>query len=294
MQLVALAERLLRVLLAGSALLMVGCSTSEPPIDTQRLNRAELIYEAALGNPGDSSDELVEFLVEGEERRESQLRDCMSEDGFSYIPFTPTETSVPEGLPGSREFAQSHGFGIVSGFLGEFESEVGASEAFDPNADYVNSLSNDEQDRYREQLYGVGGCMDQVDEASGVVDEIIASYEDQLIAQIIELYEQPEYIFALDRQDECMTSNGFEGFSASGLREDVSLRLSELGPEIDASSVELRQLRSDEIAAALAVHDCEEQFRAETDKLFDDSAGRFDALYRSEIVGLIYDAIGDG
>ena len=88
------------------------------------------------------------------------IAECMVKEGFEYTPDTnnggvviDSEGDGPEW--GSLEFAEQYGYGMMS-WPGQDQINEQQEEYVDPNADYVNSLSESEQNAYYETLYGPG------------------------------------------------------------------------------------------------------------------------------------------
>ncbi len=117
-----------------------------------------------------SDDAEAEFAAQATEAEEV-IAQCMREEGFEYTPVDQTQfTSFGfdnEDLPwGSRAWTEKYGFGITTQRFSQsevgpdligyddsaFEEESG--EFVDPNQDYLDSLSPNEQDAYYEALYG--------------------------------------------------------------------------------------------------------------------------------------------
>lgn len=86
---------------------------------------------------------------------------CMAEEGFEYQPeiydavdsFDPWSDSEFE--PGTREWVENYGYGILT-FFEEEQSTVGleTAEFVDPNAEYLATLGEDGMDAYYAALHG--------------------------------------------------------------------------------------------------------------------------------------------
>lgn len=143
-----------------------------------------------------ASSPLAEFLGQGdflsdpeaaqarwaEEERERQdiIASCMQAQGFEYTPVDYSQfTSFEQDLEdyGSDEWVAEWGFGITTQRFSQqqvgpnlkgwedqaFEDD--AQEFVDPNQDYIEGLSQEEQDAYYEALYGGDNFFPEVDES---------------------------------------------------------------------------------------------------------------------------------
>lgn len=105
---------------------------------------------------------------------EELVAQCMSEEGFEYIPvdhsggqsFSSDDLDVEWG---TREFAELYGYGATTDPWSDLMEEVpedGGDQWFDPNEEYVSSMSESEQEAYYLALYG-----DQTGPAEGEEEE---------------------------------------------------------------------------------------------------------------------------
>jgi len=91
-------------------------------------------------------------------RREDLVAQCMRRAGFEYIPdlhanrwVVGSESVDDTTMPENRELVMRYGFGVVSG--DRFISTPGRTGE-DPNQEYVESLSDSEQEMYWLTLFG--------------------------------------------------------------------------------------------------------------------------------------------
>lgn len=110
----------------------------------------------------EGEDWSIEKAKEQDRQREDLVAECMAKEGFEYVPNTNNvsygeEVDDSEGPQwGSKEFAEQYGYGIVD-WPGRQEMEnQDPEEYFDPNQDYVTSLSESEQQAFYDTLYGKG------------------------------------------------------------------------------------------------------------------------------------------
>ncbi len=118
--------------------------------------------------------------AEEERERQEVIASCMQAQGFEYTPVDYSQfDTFEEDLEdwGSEEWVAEWGFGITTQRFSQqqvgpnlkgwddarFEDE--AQEFVDPNQDYIESLSQEEQDAYYEALYGGENFFPEVDES---------------------------------------------------------------------------------------------------------------------------------
>lgn len=137
---------------------------------------AGVLVFSACGDPEQESNAspLQEIWGEPESPAESRAKQleveevtaqCMKDEGWEYTPVDysaqfpgPTEQEDPT----DPSYGEKYGYGIVHNYeiyelpnLDENGEYVGSDEGFeDPNGEYVNSLSMDEQQEYYAALYG--------------------------------------------------------------------------------------------------------------------------------------------
>jgi hypothetical protein len=123
------------------------------------------------GSAGDSGDSTTSPLAAlfgfdsdpVEQRRlqlaaEEQIASCMRDLGFEYEPVDYSTMTNPEDelqFTDPTAFGEKYGYGIMRSYeLYETGSGVAGPEFVDPNQEYVNSLSADEQTAYYNALFG--------------------------------------------------------------------------------------------------------------------------------------------
>ena len=151
------ARLLVPAVLAAAALLVTACSSGEKsPSDYSEGPLSK--YTNALWD----DEEYTQEKFDKQNVKEQELiASCMAKEGFEYIPdtnnggvvfSTDDESDGPQW--GTEEFAKQYGYGIID-WPGMNAQESSAEEEWvDPNADYVNSLSESEQEAYYEALSG--------------------------------------------------------------------------------------------------------------------------------------------
>jgi len=130
--------------------------------------------------------------AEEERERQDIIASCMQAQGFEYTPVDYSQfASFEQDLEdyGSDEWVAEWGFGITTQRFSQqqvgpnlkgwedqgFEDE--AQEFVDPNQDYIEGLSQEEQDAYYEALYGGDNFFPEVDESMSE-EEQEAIFED--------------------------------------------------------------------------------------------------------------------
>ncbi|MFT3944932.1 MAG: hypothetical protein QM705_14070 [Ancrocorticia sp.] len=139
------------------ALALTGCSGSEDKgKDSSEENYGPLgDYLMAM----DMGQELTQEDYDQQDiKREELIAECMAKEGFEYKPDTNNGGTVvnsddydgPEW--GSLEFAQQYGYGF---FNSPWQENAGEPQEYvDPNQDYIDGLSESEQQAYYETLHG--------------------------------------------------------------------------------------------------------------------------------------------
>jgi len=160
------------------AVLAAACG-SEDASTTEASGSDETNFESPLADfmgfdwGGDFDQDAAQAQIEEQQRAvNEQIVSCMAAEGFEYIPEDTSDFAVfegnvgPDGLEyGSDEWVAKYGFGISTQVFsqdmvgpelvgydeGEFMEE---GEFVDPNQEYVNSLSEADQEAFYETLYG--------------------------------------------------------------------------------------------------------------------------------------------
>jgi hypothetical protein len=136
-----------------AAFALTGCSSAggggAPAAPTEEASPLDRYFELLSGQ---QSDEAMQ--KENAEVQEA-IAVCMNEQGFDYVPDTENGSfSVDSsGLDWeSEEFAKTYGYGITTDPFGDQQGSD--DDHVDPNADYIDSLSESEQAAYSEALWG--------------------------------------------------------------------------------------------------------------------------------------------
>lgn len=142
------------------ALLLTGCGggggeSTEPEAE---LGAIDQLYEDIYGDydAEDSNQQMIQI--------EEITAECMAEEGFDYTPVDYSQSggavaSTDDGIEeewGTLEFAKKWGYGSTTNPYGEATEEPVETEDewIDPNQEYVESMSESEQNAYYTALYG--------------------------------------------------------------------------------------------------------------------------------------------
>ena len=146
--------------LAATAMVLVlsgcgGASSDELSYEDSPLNE----YLAAAWGSDLSPEEQQKKFDEQQVKVEELISECMSEEGFEYVPNTSSggvmTSDGGEWEPDKREWVEKYGYGYVNSPFAEQQDEGPTDQEYvDPNADYVSSLSESEQTAFYEVLYG--------------------------------------------------------------------------------------------------------------------------------------------
>jgi len=166
----------------GDSWLLSACGGGEgSDSEAAGLTFADSPISRALGvdfsNPADGQDQFAEQTRVAEE----QIVECMAAEGFDYVAQTQSFEAVNNPFEEAmqlapREFAEQFGWGMatLSGFDQAFE--VG-QEFVDPNQDYVESLSDGEQQAYFETLHGVQPDIDFENLTDDEINDAFENFE---------------------------------------------------------------------------------------------------------------------
>lgn len=135
---------------------------------------------------------------------QERIAECMHKEGFKYVPELQHDMNAVKNFeregpePGTLEYAQLYGYGVVEDEFLEFISQWTSEQEYsNPNEEYVASLTVSEQKAYDEALWGpprevqelteneVAGCANQARAGSGNATEF-------------RVYDDPEYLNMLE------------------------------------------------------------------------------------------------
>lgn len=230
------------VLVTILGIIMSACGGSTAPVDaTQSL-------EDALGY---SDPEGLQRVLR---QRQSEVQDlvttCMTEQGFTYIPYVPAEIDLSaqstSGLS-EEEYAATSGYGIATTVDELFQSDLFNPDA-DPNTAITEAMSVEERAEYNLVLFGsetaaddavsgvrlgggaIGGCAGDAQKAIygeggpfqlfGDFGEAIEELQDRIDAD-------PRIIDINVQWSECMAEQGWSYASPQGAERAAEQRIQE-------------------------------------------------------------------
>ncbi|MGO3833592.1 MAG: hypothetical protein ACTJGT_06475 [Microbacteriaceae bacterium] len=264
------------VTVGAASLVLSGCSSNtEPNPEDHPLNA----YWSALYTGEDMTQEDYDKQHDEEQ---ALIAECMAKQGFEYKPDTNSgtvifeddgeeeeEDSGPEW--GTLEFAKEYGYGIVDWpGMNDMMSPANGDEEeyFDPNEEYVMSLSESEQQAYYEALSGPGLTDEQMELLEEGEDFDWDSLDQGCYGEAqketqnnpaMDIYEDPEFADLMqdlenlytDMQDderikklnsdwaECMAKEGLSDYSDRNLAQDsLQEEWNEKAEEVNANNGE--------------------------------------------------------
>lgn len=146
-------------LAVAAALLFTGCTGSAAPDSSDDGGASERsplteYLSAIYGEQGSSDEE----LAAQQKKREELVATCMKKSGFDYTPDLQAATTTYAGSgeewkPDDRQWVSQWGYGAVD-FPGSDGAQNPSTTWVDPNADYLNTLSESERQAFTEALWG--------------------------------------------------------------------------------------------------------------------------------------------
>lgn len=293
-----------RTLLAATAVAvtaaLAGCSgggTPEPEESTP--GPLEAFFNEMYGN-GDQDAANAQMM-----RVEEIVAECMSEQGFEY---TPVDYSTQPGFDsageepeeewGTLEFAKKWGYGATTNPWGTPEEEPVPSdqEWVDPNQEYIDAMSETEQQAYWAALYGnqeyvegeeteydwtTAGCQGKAQHEvyeAGTDGEDFSALQEEMSAMYEQIQSDERIAEATSAWASCMADAGYPGLATvedasnsiyeqvNALWEDAYAELDpETATEEDYAAIEDQvteaqaAITEEEIATAVADVTCQEE-----------------------------------
>lgn len=204
-------------------------------------------------------------IIEYSHRIEEHIANCMTGEGFEYIPIDPDQpalTGTPEGMPATEEeMRQTYGYGVVFHVRLSYQPLV--MELDDPNAAIRQAMSMTEQKAYG-PVYG--RCMNQARERHPDPFGADSPSEGWLAAQAQQIrqaaWQDPRVQQEIDRWSRCMAKAGYDFAHPDDARDHIS-ELAEpylqthAGIDLDqATAAELDELQTVELAVAHTDYAC--------------------------------------
>ncbi len=271
-------------LVLGAALTLSACSGG-PGGGGEKLTWEDSPLQEYLGVVYGDYDE--DDFAKQQQETEELVAQCMSEEGFDYIPVDQSQNSVnfDDEDRETLEWVSEFGYG-VNLTQEEQEELYGSPEDFvDPNQDYVMSLSESEMTEYYAVLYG------QQDEVMDPDEEYVYNWEDagcygwaQHEIQGDQAYEQEQFQEIFDSMNSlyedtqkdprlkelngewasCMADAGYDEFKlqfdAAQSIYDKQNSYWEENPEGEGpDEAQIKEWRDEEVKVAVADFECKEK-----------------------------------
>lgn len=272
----------------GIVVLLSGCSG---PVESAQEETPLTPYMNAVYGGDLSEEEQQARFDEQNTQREELTATCMTEEGFEYIPNTASSSlsfsSGEEWKPDDRDWVAQYGYGMID-YPGRDEPVDPEQVTEDPNADYVQSLSESEQTAYWEALYGAspseeelaedgsyeydwtkGGCsgmaQHEVQDADPLATEEFAALSESLNDFWNTMQDGPGFAELNSAWAACMDEAGQPGFTEQveaqqSINDEYNAMWENVteGPGPTPDSPEMVELGEKEIALALIDLDCRE------------------------------------
>lgn len=257
--------RLLLYAALGLAVLPVGasCSLNGGDEESQSTASAEALrlYDLRFGNPLATSQSAVDAAVSAEQAIYVAISECMEAEGFTLK--VPDRLDIASMMYFSGVDEQTRADVEVNGFG---VSSKGAS--FDP----LSGMSAPEMESFAR-------CSEVARAQEMAVEQALAAFDESFLA-VAEGYLSDERIVEADRQwSDCVRAQGYDASNRSELEAQYSGRTTETPTE-------------DEVKAALAAFDCDEQVRSIREEVLAEYAEQFDEKYKLEALRAIDAALG--
>lgn len=281
---------------AAVAVVVVGCTTAAGSVSDDAVQAdAASVDDAATGRELTDAEQ-----VQVDQALELLVRDCMTAEGFRYVPVRVASVEERQGsgyVLDDVGWAREHGYGL------ELEDQVAEIQQNDPNHAYANALPDAERIRWSTALDGdpSGGMLTAELPAGGSVqtprescfaqakDELYGDFAawfqaEKVATNLVGLY-APDIIAderfetALKAWSECMRRHGHDYPDPPAIREDLPALLKGLSDE-KARAVE-KELAVAEATCAVretslvsTALDLEDEYRGRLDQ-YDDAVADY-------------------
>lgn len=302
------------VLAAGLAGCSATADTAAPKPEDSPLNK----YMMAIWGGDLSTEEQQARFDEENKVREALVAECMTEQGFEYIPNVQSGATIfssgDEWNPEDREWVAQYGYGMVN-FPGRDAPMTDDQSYVDPNQDYISSLSESEQMAFYETLHGpqpteeelgedgsyeydweTAGCYGLAQHEAEQENPALSDEFAPLMNSLEEFWSETQDSTAFADLDaewsSCMADAGYAGYDK---QMDAQMEFSEElnkyyenQTEWIEDDPELAELGEEEIEVALADLDCREKtgYRAAYAKVQYEREEAFIADHKAELDAL--------
>ena len=239
----------------------------------------EIEFRIVGRQPDDGQDEIQAHFNANHRAREEFIAACMSEQGFTYVPFldgVPTLTLIGDDTDyptyGSRAFAEQFGFGISTDGV-TFSQVWSMPQTTNPNDELNDAMSPAELLAWQAALWGTlshTGCQDAAHQAISVPTEFSSLQADiQNLRLVIASQSTTDFIALNMEWSSCMIDAGFPSAQSPTLLqrsigEEFALLRGQtveaggaiLGVPEPLDAQQASAFTEREVAAALADYDC--------------------------------------
>lgn len=275
-----------------------GTEASSDGVEAVASPIAEFLGEEAFFDPEAGEEQ----FAEQQRQINEEVVECMAAEGWEYTPDDVNQTfffesADEEGLEwGSREWTEKYGFGITTQMfpqeavgpelVGYSDEAFGGGEDYvDPNAEYLETLSEADVEAYYEDLYGtdpgpeisddmtdeemdaafreweenriLDGCFPKAEsEAFGGPDDFYSQFSEELDDMWEQMMNDPRIVEAEAEIAECVSDKGLTYTSMDDVYEDFYEQVQPLEEEVWGAMPEL----SDEEFEAMSETELEEFF----------------------------------
>lgn len=260
----------------GAVLIFAGCTSSSAAPDAATPKESPLTpYLTALYGAAGDPNATDAGLADEQKKQEAYIATCMKEKGFDYVPNVTEGTTInltagDDWKPDDRSWVAQNGYGMSR----MFEQMTTPTEAVqDPNAAYVESLSETERRAWEDALYGElasgeatqeydptrAGCVGEAQRQSTSNSDEFAGLREAATAMQQETASSPEVKQADSEWAACMATAGYPDLTS---QLEASMGISQrwidlLGDDTTQSDESAREkLKKEEIDTALADLDC--------------------------------------
>lgn len=309
--------------LGAAALLMALAGCSGAPSTSADLSDSPLnkILSSLYG--GDlSEEEQIERSERMNLEREEHIAECMSEEGFDYLPAvydgSMMVSSANEWKPDDREWVAQYGYGMVN-WPGRDEQVDPGQEWVDPNQEYVESLSETEREAYYEALHGppvseeqlgddgsyewnweTAGCYGWAEHEMSGDDPMQSDAHKPLMDAISDFYNtmqtSPEFAEIDAEWADCMADAGHSGFASqseaqNSMNEELNAYYENQTEWIEDDPA-LDEIAEREVTLALADLECRQKvdYTKQRTAIQFELEEKFIADHKAELDALVADA----
>ena len=236
---------MLLMLVVWSVLSACSAERSPDTVIPENLDQDEL--HEYLYTPFDDNEQFDGLHRELRHLGQLLVRDCMTEQGFEYIPFVP-EVRYSTSSLSDEEYVELYGFGYTSKFLpsiDQIDEDPDDTLLEDPNSAIRASLSASGQEAYRHAYYGddgISGCQATRFEATIPRLAVFEHFYDGFADANQRAQADPRMQELLRAWSECMERAGFAFADRTEMFDDLDKRTGPFHKMLETQWEELERL----------------------------------------------------